>query len=207
MKKYIKLIIIDDHPVVQQGFDFMFQKIDGMELVSSFSTARSGLHFLASHHIDLVLLDINLPDRNGIEVCAEITRAYPHIRVLAISNSNEYSIIKRMLESGAAGYLLKNCSVDELVHCISEVMDGRMALSADVDRVLSNNSSTAIPIVTRREQQVLQLLAQGHSSWEIGERIFISPATVETHRRNLLKKFNVVNVAALVHRANELKFL
>lgn len=207
MKPRVKLIVVDDHPVVQQGFTFMFQKVNDMVLLANFSTAESALHFLETHTVDVILLDINLPDRNGIEVCAELVGKYPTIKVLAISNSNEFSIISRMLENGAVGYLLKSCSADELMRCIDEAVDGKIALSAEVNRVLSKNRSTLLPVVTRREQQVLAMLAKGYNSIQIGEQIFISPATVETHRRNLLKKFDVVNVAALVHRANELKYI
>lgn len=207
MNNTIRIIIVDDHPVVQQGFAYMFQSIDRMEVLAHCATARQAFDFLEDNPVDVVLLDIHLPDKNGIEVCKELEQRYPRMKIIAISNSDEYSIIARMLDSGAAGYVLKSSDAEELIQCIDDALFGNIALSAEVKQILTNNRSTTIPIITRRELQVLTMLANGYNSVQIGEQIFISPATVETHRRNLLKKFNVVNVAALIHRANELSFI
>lgn len=207
MSNIIRIIIVDDHPVVQQGFSYIFQSIDHMEVLAHCTTARHAIDFLEDNPVDVVLLDIHLPDKNGIEVCKELARRYPRMKVIAISNSNEYSIITRMLDSGAAGYVLKSSDAEELIRCIEDALSGNIALSAEVKQILTDNRSTIIPVITRRELQVLTMLANGYNSVQIGEQIFISPATVETHRRNLLKKFNVVNVAALIHRANELSFI
>lgn len=200
-------MIIDDHPVVLQGFTYMFQSIPEIELAASFTEAMPAIGYVEKTAVDVALLDINLPDVYGIEACQLLRKARPSMKVLAISNVNEYSIIKRMLESGASGYILKNCSAEEVISCIHQVLRGEPGLSESVREVMANHAKADIPIVTHREQQVLALLAQGLNSVEIGEKIFISPATVETHRRHLLRKFNAANVAALVHRANEMKFI
>lgn len=207
MEHPISLIIVDDHPVVLQGFTYMFQDIPQIELVAQFSEAGPAIAFVEKNSIDVALLDINLPDVHGIEACARFRKARPEMKILAISNSNEYSIIRRMLESGASGYLLKNCSAKEVVSCIRNALQGELGVSESVRIVMANHKTADIPVVTHREQQVLALLAQGFSSVEIGEKIFISPATVESHRRNLLRKFSVANVAALVHRATEMKYI
>lgn len=205
--KPVKLIIVDDHPVVVQGFSFMLQDIESIQLTARFHEAESALAFVKEHVVDIVLLDINLPGMHGIEACARFREVSPDTLILAISNNNEYSIIKRMLDSGASGYLLKNCSAEEVVSAIHQALDGELGLSESVQEVIDGHQTGDIPVVTRREQEVLALLAQGLSSVEIGTQIFISPATVESHRRNLLKKFNVANVAALVHRATEMKYI
>ncbi|MET0242788.1 MAG: response regulator transcription factor [Flavitalea sp.] len=207
MKDRIKVIVVDDHPVVLQGFVYMLQDLEDLELMNKFTEASSALNFVRENDVDVVLLDINLPDMNGIDACRGITTMHGSTRVIAISNINEPSIIQRMLDNGASGYLLKNCSSEEVISCINDVMTGETGLSADVRKIMQGYRAGEVPVVTKREQQVLAMLARGLSSTEIGEEIFISPLTVESHRRNLLQKFKVTNVAALVYKASELKFI
>ena len=205
--KPITIIIIDDHPVVLQGFNYMLQDVESVRLIGQFATAADGLGFIADHAVDVVLLDINLPDMNGIDACVEIKRKSPDTKVLAISNINEYSIIQRMLDSGAAGYLLKNADSAEVVRCIHQATEGETGISEEVRAILERHQSGDLPVVTRREKEILILLADGLNSQEIGDKVFISPLTVESHRRNLLQKFKVTNVAALIRRAAELKYI
>ena len=206
-KETIKVIIVDDHPVVLQGFAFMLQEVDGIELVGKFSNAESMLGFIQHNAADIVLLDINLPDKNGIDACLDIKSMNSAIKVIAISNINEYSIIRRMLDSGASGYILKNADAEEVISGIQKAINGEITLSRSIQLMFENHNAGDLPIVTRREKEVLSLLARGMSSIEIGEKIFISPLTVESHRRNLLQKFKVNNVAALIHKATEMKYI
>lgn len=207
MKNNISVIIIDDHPIVLQGFSHILQGEDQISLLASFTSAEEGLAFLQAQEVDVVLLDINMPDMNGIDACKRISKDHPNCRVIAISNNNENSIIQRMLQSGASGYVLKNASADELVQCIKEAAAGRTALSRDVQGILQSAKAGNLPKITRRETEILQLLAQGLTSPEIAERMFVSPLTIETHRRNLIQKFEVSNSAALIHKAMELKYI
>ncbi|PPL03524.1 response regulator transcription factor [Parapedobacter indicus] len=206
-KKPIKVIIVDDHPVVLQGFEYMLQDVKDILFTGKFADAATALGYLQHNAVDVVLLDINLPDRNGIDVCAAIRQLHADMRIIAISNINEYSIVQRMLTAGANGYFLKNASADEVVGGIRKTMEGEMAFSKGIQDILNGHKTGDLPIVTRREKEVLALLAAGLSSIEIGERIFISPLTVESHRRNLLQKFKVTNVAALIHKATEMKYI
>ncbi|TXK50260.1 response regulator transcription factor [Pontibacter qinzhouensis] len=205
--KKIQLVLVDDHPVVLQGFAFMFKDVATIELVATFSDADAAIAYVEKAAVDIVLLDINLPGLNGIDACSLIKKKKPHVRVIAISNINEFSIIKRMLCSGAAGYLLKNAAQQEVISCIEQVYQGETGLSESVKEILSRHQSGQLPVITKREKEVLALLAAGLSSVEIGDKIFISPLTVESHRRNLLQKFRVNNVAALVHKATEMKYI
>jgi DNA-binding NarL/FixJ family response regulator len=207
MKELIRIIIIDDHPVVLQGFTYMLQDIEDIQLTGKFGDGAAGLQYLRQNKVDIVLLDINLPDMNGIDACVEIKKISLESKVIAISNINEYSIIRRMLDHGASGYLLKNAAADEVVTCIRQVQQGDPGLSTDVEKILQSHKTGELPVITRREKEVLSLLAKGLNSHEIGEAIFISPLTVESHRRNLLQKFKVNNVAALVHKATEMKYI
>lgn len=206
-KKQIKIIIADDHPVVLQGFEYMLQDVAGIQFAGKFADAASLLSYLHHNSVDIVLLDINLPDSNGIDVCAAIKQMNPDTLVIAISNINEYSIIQRMLRAGANGYFLKNASADEVIQGIQSAIDGEKVFSKGIDDILRNHETGDLPVITRREKEVLALLASGLSSIEIGEKIFISPLTVESHRRNLLQKFKVTNVAALIHKATEMMYI
>jgi len=205
--KAIRVIVVDDHPVVLQGFEYILQDAEPIQLIGKFADAGSMLGFLQNNAVDVVLLDISLPDSNGIDVCATIKKHYPGIHVIAISNIHEYSIIQRMLNAGASGYLLKNASSDEVVSGIHGAIKGKTVYSNGIENILSDHEAGDLPVITRREKEVLSLLASGLSSVEIGEKIFISPLTVESHRRNLLQKFKVSNVAALIHNATEMKYI
>jgi Response regulator containing a CheY-like receiver domain and an HTH DNA-binding domain len=203
----IDVVVVDDHPVVLQGFSYMLQQMEGVLLKAMFDTSESVLRYLATNRTDIVLLDINLPDKNGIDTCVEILGIQPSCKVIAISNIDEYSIIQRMLQSGASGYLLKNASAEEVLECIRTVMEGRVGLSQQVQAVIAKSGAGELPSITRREKEVLALLAQGRRTSEIADTLFISVPTVESHRRSLLQKFQVINVAALIYKATEMKYL
>lgn len=206
-KKQIKIIVVDDHPVVLQGFEYMLRDVEDMRLVGRFVDAASMITYLHLNRVDVVLLDINLPDSNGIDECLAIKQLNPDTLVIAISNINEYSIIQRMLNAGATGYFLKNASADEVIMGIQNAIAGETVYSKGVLDILRGHETGDFPVITRREKEVLSLLASGLSSIVIGEKIFISPLTVESHRRNLLQKFKVNNVAALIHKATEMKYI
>ena len=206
-KEQIKLIIVDDHPVVLQGFEYMLHDVEGIQFVGKFTDATSMLGYLQNNAVDVVLLDINLPDSNGIDACAAIKQLHEDTVVIAISNINEWSIIQRMLDVGANGYFLKNAAADEVIQGIKNAIEGETVLSQGIEDILKSRDTGDLPVITRREKEVLSLLASGLSSVEIGDKIFISPLTVESHRRNLLQKFRVNNVAALIHKATEMKYI
>lgn len=210
MDKIINIVIIDDHPVVLQGFCYLLKNISEMCVVGCFTNAKDAIAFFQTNFADIVLLDINLPDKNGIELCNDIKRISPYSCIIAISNSNEHSIITRMLQNGASGYILKNASVEEVVYCIKTALSGKLAISADVQKILAKPCMKELrntPKLTRREKEILKLIAAGHTTPKIAEQLYISPLTVETHRRNLMQKFQVSNAAALVHMAAEYKLL
>lgn len=206
-KKQIKVIIVDDHPVVLQGFEYMLQDVEGIQFAGKFGDAASMFGYLQHNPVDVVLLDINLRDSNGIDECSAIKRLNADTLVIAISNINEYSVIQRMLNAGANGYFLKNASADEVILGIRSAVGGETVFSKSIADILRDHKTGDLPVITRREKEVLGLLASGLSSVEIGEKIFISPLTVESHRRNLLQKFKVTNVAALIHKATEMKYI
>ena len=156
---------------------------------------------------DVLLLDIQLPDGNGIDLCAEVKQAYPELKILGLSNLDDRNIILRMLNQGASGYLLKSAPMEEIEKAILHIYDGGVYLGQHAQNslvLLKNNLSGEIPLVTRREKEVLHYLSQGLSSVEIAEKMFVSPLTVDTHRRNLLQKFNVSKTVNLLQKAKDL---
>lgn len=202
----ISVIIIDDHPLVLNGFEFILKNTSTIKLRGSFNSAEDSFEFLATEAVDVVLMDINMPEMNGIDATEIIKKKYPNTQIIAISNHNDESIALRMLKAGAMGYLLKNVSTDELIEGIKAVVRGERVLSKEMSFIL-NNKKDHIPSVSQREREVLTLMAQGHTTAKIGEQMFISPLTVESHRRNLLQKFGVANTASLIHKATEMKYI
>jgi DNA-binding NarL/FixJ family response regulator len=202
----ISVIIVDDHPLVLNGFEFILKNTSTIVLRGSFNNAKDAFDFLSTEAVDVILMDINMPDMNGIEATEIIKKQCPDTQIIAISNHNEGSIALRMLKAGAMGYLLKNVSTEELIEGIQAVIRGEQVLSKEMNFILSDKKDP-IPSVSQREREVLRLMAQGHTTAKIGEQMFISPLTVESHRRNLLQKFGVVNSASLIHKATEMKFI
>jgi DNA-binding NarL/FixJ family response regulator len=207
-KKEITIAIVDDHPIVIEGLQKILASDLNVKEVKEFTSGNDFINYLKEHIalIDIVLLDITLPDKSGIEICKEVKTLSPNTRVLAFSNHNERSIIMQMLHNGASGYLLKNSSSAELKACINEALDGQITFSKEVKRIMAHpsiNELKTIPPLTKREKEILRMIADGKTSIEIAEELFVSPLTIETHRRNLMQKFDVKNVAALIKIATQ----
>ena len=197
-KKYL-ICIVDDHPVVIEGLKSLLTK-EQLVTTITFVSGKSFLDFFSKNEVDVVLLDIMLPDINGIDVCREIKEVRPETIVIGISNQAERSIIMQMLQNGANGYLLKNSSSEDLMQCINDCLDGKIGLSEEVKRIMANPSKLlpSLPSISKREKEILNQIANGKTTQDIADELYLSPLTVETHRRNLLQKFDVKNVAELV---------
>jgi DNA-binding NarL/FixJ family response regulator len=206
----ITLAIVDDHPVVIEGIKSLLKQDPLLGMPLSFTSGTDFLGFLKTNEVQLVLLDIMLPDMNGLELCREIKKISPDTFVLALSNQEERSIILQALQNGASGYVLKNASSEELIRCIQDVLNGEIAFSKDVKEIMAKPSRISlkdIPTITKREREILQLLAEGKTTAVMADQLKLSPLTVETHRRNLLQKFGVNNAAELVMAAVQQKLL
>lgn len=205
----ISLIIVDDHPILTEGLRAMLEKKDHLDIIGCFTTAGETLQFLAGRKADVVWPDISLLDANGADLCLKIKTLYPSTCILAISNHNERSIITQMLQNGASDYLLKNSSAEELTRSVLSAIEGKLALSQEVQLILAQSDLCfrQAPRLSRREKEVFKLVAEGLTTGAIAEKLLISPLTVETHRRNLMQKFEVNHTAALVKIAMEQKLL
>lgn len=203
----VKLFIVDDHYMVIEGIRSLLQSESGIEWTGHATNAASCLAFLQTRQPDLILMDISLPDKSGIDLCREVKQKYPRIRVLGLSTYNQRSYVEKMLDNGASGYLLKNAGREELLKAISQAMDRKVYLSHEAALSLRERSSDDLPMLTRREKEVLELIAGGLTNPEIAGRLFISSTTVETHRKNLFQKFDVRNVAALINKASKAGYI
>lgn len=206
----IRIFIVDDHPVVVAGLTALLGQLADIRVAGWASNAFQTLPLLKENPVDLVLLDINLPDVNGIELCRRIKKEFPATKVLAISTFSDRSYIARMIDGGASGYLIKSASREQIATAIHTAMEGRLYLSLEMEHVLQPSSAAplgTLPRLTRRETEVLRLIAEGLTNHQIADTLFISPLTVDSHRKNLLTKLGVKNTASLIRVAVEHKLL
>ncbi len=195
-----KLFIVDDHYMVIEGIRSLLQNEIDIEWMGHAMNAASCLAFLKREEPDVILMDINLPDKSGIDLCKEVKQLYPDVAVLGLSTYNQQPVIRNMIDNGAIGYVLKNATKEELLTAITRVRMGKTFLSFEAVQSLRDTSSEK-PVITRREKEVLQLIAEGLTNAEIATKLFISVPTVNTHRKSLIEKFEAKNTATLIAKA------
>ncbi|MES2778151.1 MAG: response regulator transcription factor [Bacteroidota bacterium] len=198
-----QVFIVDDHYMVIEGIRSLLQQELQIDFCGHASTAASCLSFLSKQLPDVILMDINLPDQSGIDLCRQVHLQYPQVFILGLSTFGQYSFVEKMMAAGASGYLLKNAGQQEIKQAIETVVKGKQYLSHDAAITLRNTHHADLPVLTRREKEVLELIADGSTNGEIAERLFIAVTTVDTHRKNLLLKLNAKNTAALIKIAME----
>lgn len=191
------IFIVDDHYMVIEGIRSLLQNEMGIEWMGHATNAVSCLSFLKQQQPDVMLMDVSLPGKSGIDLCKEVLQTYPSVYVLGLSTFNQQAIIRNMMENGASGYVLKNASKEELLEAIATVVSGKTYMSPEV-KISLRETENKIPPITRREKEVLQMIARGFTNAEISGQLFISIATVNTHRKSLLEKFEAKNTAILI---------
>lgn len=202
----ISLFIVDDHLMVIEGIRTLLQYEKEIDYCGHAINANFCLSYLNKHQPDVILMDINLPDKSGIELCKEVKEKYPSIFIIGLSTFNQQSFIEKMMSNGASGYVLKNASKEELMEAITTVIKGKKYLSYEVSKTLRQKKESSI-VLTRREIEVLGLIADGLTNNEIAEKLFVSVTTVDTHRKNLLAKFQAKNIALLVRMAAQMNII
>lgn len=211
----LRILIADDHQLVIDGLLLMIQEATDMHCVGQASNGVEALEILSKEPVDVLLIDLNMPQMDGLECCKIVRERYPDTRVLVLSMMRELSLVKAMLKQGASGFLLKNAGKDEVLDGIRKVAEGKQAFSEAILESLMNSfaqkpaktSGSPYPTISRREKQILQLIYDEKTTQEIADELFISFGTVETHRRNLLLKLNARNTAGLVKAAIEFNLL
>jgi DNA-binding NarL/FixJ family response regulator len=198
------VFIVDDHYMVIEGLIKLMSDLKGVECCGHATTGASCLSYLKQNAPDVILMDINLPDMSGLDLCLEVTKNYPGIRILGLSTFNQKPYISKMLANGAMGYLLKNATAAEIMTAISAVMKGQQYLSQEASASLRVPSPSDTIIISRREKEVLACIAEGLTSKAIAEKLFIAESTVITHRKSLMEKLGASNTALLIKKGVEM---
>ena len=193
--------------MVVEGIRSLLQNEKSIEWMGHASNADSCLAFLQHQLPDVILMDINMPGKSGIELCREVKEKYPSVFIIGLSTFNQQSFIQKMMDNGASGYVIKNATQEELMEAIQVVAKGKIYLSDEAALSLHKNDNPEIPLMTRREKEVLELIANGMTNNEIAKKLFLSVSTVDTHRKNLLAKFESKNIASLIKTAMQLQLI
>lgn len=204
--KKLNIAILDDHPLIIEGLSTLFSNHGEFNLLGGFNRSEDLYDFEKIDKIDVLLLDIFFGDSNGIDICFDLKKKYPKLIILGISSQAERSIVLQMIKHGASGYLLKTAKNEEYVHCIKEASKGNVVFGKEVQAMLDKiqiSDLKSIPRLTKREKEILTLMIKGKSTQEISEELFLSFLTIQTHRRNLLQKFDVKNALELINFAHE----
>ncbi len=203
-----RILLADDHTMVREGISALLNNQPGMTVVGEASNGRDALQMAQSLLPDVVIMDVSMPDMNGVSATEKLSEVCPAARVLALSMHTDRDNVTRMLRAGASGYVVKTCDVNEILRAITTVRAGRTYLSPEItgtvveDYVSSKNTSKPdLDDLTSREREILQMIAEGKSSKQIGTILHISPRTADSHRQRIMDKLNLYSLAELTKYA------
>ena len=205
----IRIILAEDHRITREGLVNLLQERSDMEVVGEAENGREAVKLANELSPDLVIMDVTMPDLNGIDATRIITSGSNNTKVIALSMYSDKQFVQGMIQAGASGYLLKDCAFEELVSAIQAVIQGDTYLSPGIAGIvvqdyltkLTTDRSSADTVLTNREREVLQLIAEGNSTKEIAARLSVSVKTVETHRRQIMEKLGIFSIAELTKYA------
>lgn len=213
----IKIVLADDHVLVRDGIKALLEDQSGITVIDEASNGREALEVIARNKPDVLIVDIRMPEMNGIEVVGEITKSHKDVRTLVLSMHDSEEYVVKAIQAGADGYLLKGASKEEFLKAINKVATGGKYFTGDVSAIIMNNfvngnANAATPDITpkedpfkltKREKQILNLVVQLKNNKDIADELKISKRTAEVHRFNLMKKLDVKNLMELSHKAKE----
>ena len=198
----IRIMLVDDHKLILEAWKILFDSNEEIVVVKTASSAKDAIDFSLVYKPDVILMDINLGEESGIEICQEISNTLPKTKIIGLSFHDNVQIVKKIIDNGAKGYLTKNVSPDEVIEAIRTVYNGGNYICKDIQSKFIQNDlfggETQNADLTIRELEVLKLIAEGFSSKEVAEKMYVSTRTIETHRYNILKKTSCQNVAQLI---------
>jgi two-component system response regulator NreC len=203
------ILLADDHKITREGLRSLLEKQPDMEVIAEAEEGHKAVRLVREMHPDIAIMDVTMPDLNGIEATQKIVSECPNVKVIALSMHSDTLFVTEMLKSGASGYLLKDCAFEELTRAIHTVLDGNIYLSPAISDVvvdgylhrLSEDDSVDSDVLSHREREVLQMLAEGKSTKQVALKLHISIKTVETHRRQTMHKLDIYSVAELTKYA------
>jgi DNA-binding NarL/FixJ family response regulator len=205
--KPIRVLLAEDHTLVRAGFQALLRDLPGIQVIAEAGDGREALHLVETQRPDVVLMDITMPGLNGIEATARMVSDFPEVGVIILSMHADEEYVLRALHVGAAGYLLKDADIAEFQSAITSVAKGETYLSPRISGVVADyvrragQEPTSLEMLTPRQREVLQLIAEGHTMAGIGQVLGISQKTVETHRMALMERLDIRDVAGLVRYA------
>ncbi|MPM04021.1 DNA-binding transcriptional activator DevR/DosR [bioreactor metagenome] len=196
----IKLLIVDDHRILVDGLKKLFENSETVQLIGVAYSGKECRAFLRNEQPDVILLDINLPDASGIDLCKEIKKQNPPIKIVALTSFNEYAIVRQMIENGASGYVVKNAMPEEIILSVETVMENEIFLCEEIDLLMHKRNADPVWL-TPREKELLKWIVDGLTNHEIAEKMFLGVETINSYRKNLLVKLGAKNTAVLVRMA------
>ena len=207
---HTKILLVDDHKITRDGLSALIEKQPDMEVVGEAENGRDAVKLVQNLIPDVIIMDISMPDLNGIDATRQILAESPSTKVIALSMYSDKRYVEGMLSAGVSGYLVKSCAFDELVQAILAVISGKAYLSPNIADIVMKeyagrltgagveDASSPEMRLSSREREVLQLITEGYNSKQIADKLFISIKTVSTHRRNIMEKLNINNIADLI---------
>ena len=207
----IRLLLADDHPLIREGIRSLLSGNERLQVAGEVEDGQALIDAYKRLQPDVVLADIKMPRVTGLEALRELVKEFPNIRFVVLTMHEEREHVINALRLGASGYVMKNAERDELIKAVITVYEGGRYFSPEVANILadavSGNATPALPEVSPREKEVLDLVAHGLSTKQVADKLGISTRTVETHRINMLKKLKVSNTAELIRKAIELNII
>jgi two-component system response regulator NreC len=205
----IKILLVDDHKIMRDGLRSLLDSQPGMQVIAEAVSGREAMRLALDKRPDVVIMDIDMPDLGGIEATRQMCAALPEVKVIGLSIHSEKHYVVNMLRAGASGFLSKDCPFDELAQAIKAVVSNHTYLSSGISEVMIDdymrgiplNESSAFSVLTPREREVLQLIAEGWTTKEMASQLNVSAKTVDTHRRQIMDKLKLRSIADLTKYA------
>jgi DNA-binding NarL/FixJ family response regulator len=205
----MKILLVDDHEIMREGICALLRKHPEMEVVGQAGDGRTAVNMAKQLQPDVVIMDIGMPNLNGIEATCQMVTENPHIKVMALSTHSDGSVVAKMIKAGATGYMLKESAFSELLDGLHTMADGKTYLCSKISKIvftdyinlLTNSKAETLDALTGREREVLQLVAEGHTTKDIAKTLQLSPKTVDSHREHIMEKLGIRNVAGLTKYA------
>lgn len=205
----VKVLLVDDHQIMREGMSALLRKYSGFEVVGQASDGRQALEMVEELKPDIVIMDVGMPNLNGIDATHRMLSQHPGLKVMALSTHSDGSVVVKMMRAGAAGYILKESAFDELIEGLNTLMEGKTFLCKKVSKLVFSEYMTIInnsePLkkdeLTSREREVLQLVAEGNTTKEIAAKLNLSTKTIDSHREHIMEKLKIRNIAGLTKYA------
>lgn len=205
----MRVLLVDDHEIMREGISALLRRHSELDVVGQAADGRTAMEMVRQLHPDVVIMDIGMPNLNGIEATRQMLSENPRIKVMALSAHSDGAIVAKMIKAGAAGYMLKESAFAELVDGLNTLADGKTFLCSKISKVvfsdyiniLTNPKADSSDGLTVREREVLQLVAEGHTTKEIAQMLNLSTKTIDSHREHIMEKLGIRNVAGLTKYA------